>query len=378
MNREKLKNILGSVFYKARFKQQKKAYKLIQKQMLKYSRIDQSLFTKEVIEQYKEKWGVLDKNVDISYFLLYSSNNGEVDLNYVPDYLNDIPIGYLLNNRRSSHFYSDKIFLDDRYKELESLLPDTLFRKINGVYYDSNYNYISDIQKYIIKLDEENLLVKPSIDSAGGDGIEIFQKNEIRGNYSNPMIEDLYKWMHGKNDLIAQKVAKQSEFYSSLNSSSVNTIRAATYRSVIDEAIHNLPSVVRIGGSGAMVDNWHAGGKIVGVDEKGLFKSEAYDMRFRKSKFDKAGLAVPHLKNIQETAKRLAKQYFQHRILNFDFYIDDSERVGLLEVNTSLAPRTQMYSAPLYGDLTDEIIDYCRTAKGSQVITLPIYIKMRK
>ena len=98
-------------------------------------------------------------------------------------------------------------------------------------------------------------------------------------------------------NFIMQNAVMQHPYVSQLCSSSINTLRIATYRSVIDEKPHVIGALIRIGKEGEYVDNAHAGGRFVAinketgelgkyaVDQYGRIYNEWNDINFLNSNF---------------------------------------------------------------------------------------------
>lgn len=156
-----------------------------------------------------------------------------------------------------------------------SVTPRTLLRNINGIYYDENYNELDKDKIDIVSMfcSFDKLIVKPSIDSSSGRNILFFDKN-IDGLFVNkgsgetlsiPFLTTFF----GKNFLV-QEVLKQSPFMSQFCKTSVNTLRVQIYRSVKNSEIVIPNVIMRIGKSGSLVDNAHAGGCFVGVGTDGM------------------------------------------------------------------------------------------------------------
>ena len=53
------------------------------------------------------------------------------------------------------------------------------------------------------------------------------------------------------------------------NSTSVNTLRIVVYRSVTDNNLYVTNSILRIGLKDSVIDNAHAGGVFIGIDNNG-------------------------------------------------------------------------------------------------------------
>lgn len=372
MFKNRIKSLIGRAVYRLKSQRTANQYKLMYEKMSKSISIKPGFVDNEAVKDYLKKWKHLDKKVSSQGFTLYCNNNSEVDTNYVPDFLFDQLISKILNNSRYDVYYSDKNFDDKRFDGDNNLMPETLLRKIENVYYDGQYSSIDDVKQYLRNSKIERIIAKPSIDSAGGRGIELFVKDKDNKNYFKKNEYELTTWMQGKKNLLIQRVVGQNDFYKKINPDSINTIRVVTYRSVVDEIPVILQSFLRIGGPGAFVDNWHSGGLILAINNDGFFEKYAYDMEFNKTAFPYYGSKAPFIEEIWSTAINLAKSFFFHRIMAFDLFIDDHDQVRLIESNTGAASWLQFIAGPLFGKHTDEVIGFCKENIGSQTLTLPI------
>lgn len=113
---------------------------------------------------------------------------------------------------------------------------------------------------------------------------------------------------------VLQKRLSQAREIANLHATSINTIRLVTVYNRKTSQIEILPPVLRIGADGSNVDNWAAGGLIVGIDlEKQCLKKYAfYKPNFKiekcthhpNSQIQFEGYSIPYLYDAIEMAKR--------------------------------------------------------------------------
>jgi len=343
-------------------------------QMKKSIPIKHEMFSKEIIDAYRDKWAPIEKNCGIDNFLLYSSHNGKADLNYIPDYLYDMPVRRILSDYRMSNSHNDKNSFELRLSEYKDLFPHTLFRRIRGVYYDRSYGYITSIKSFLASIEEESLIAKVAIGTGGGADVHLFHKDTRTGLFRTAKGAELLEWADHQMDFIVQIVVKQNAFFCSMNESSINTIRVVTYRSVVDESIHVTHSLVRVGTAGSFVDNWHSGGIIVGIGNDGVLRDHGFDGQFRKVAFSMGGRTVPMLSEIHGLAKSISRTQQYHRMVSYDFYIDEASTPRLMEINYGVASWLQIVCGPLFGNHADKVIEYCKHNKGTLLITVPVQV----
>jgi hypothetical protein len=150
-----------------------------------------------------------------------------------------------------------------------------------------------------------------------------------------------------------------------------------TYRSVVDNAVHPLGAVVRFGRPGSLVDNQAAGGLTCGVLKNGKTGSFVCDKMGRFKGEDSAWLSVmqsevPMFKKMVEIAQDIASQYPYHRLLGFDFTVNDKEEVKLLEINCKNIEINflQMNTGPLLGDFTEEILRHVQGQTKQSILEI--------
>lgn len=167
-------------------------------------------------------------------------------------------------------------------------------------------------------------------------------------------------------DTILQEGVKQHPVLAKLNPDSVNTIRIATYKSVVDGTVHILSFVVRMGNSGSEVDNMHAGGKMIQIDSDGKsapYCIDQYGSRYTSHNgldFTKYSFEIPNYSAVIDFCKRIAKSMPELHLLQHDITVGADGTPLCIEVNNSGFAMwiAQYMGKPALGDFTDEVIDY--------------------
>ena len=152
---------------------------------------------------------------------------------------------------------------------------------------------------------------------------------------------------------------------------SVNTIRIAIYRSVKNNKPIVINSIIRIGKEGSLVDNAHAGGLFVGVDENGKLGSYCCNQFgekitvFNDIDFTSQSLLIPDYQGVKAFAERVADAIPHHRLLALDIMLDENNHPILLEYNIRAFSvwLFQFTNGAGFGRYTDEIIEYCKDHK---------------
>lgn len=322
--------------------------------------------------EWKEKWSVLGSTDEV-FYRWYSNFIGE-DLNILPDDLMHNVIEPILNPMRSRGLYADKNMFDKLLKPYftEFITPKTIFRCINGGLYDKDY-YLIEEQKAFSILNEFDLtfvVAKPTVDSSSGHNI-LFYDNDNgcflnRKTKEKLSIESLKKTL-GDNFIVQEGLVQSAEM-SQFNPTSINTLRVSTYKSVTSEKPIFLNGDLRIGKKGSETDNVHSGGCRVGINPDGSLKKVCSDQlgnrfdRFNGIDFGQQDFVIPNYENVKLFAQNVSACLPHQRILALDIMLDCNNQPKLVEYNNYAftVSAFQMTVGTVFGDYTDEVIDYCK------------------
>ena len=223
------------------------------------------------------------------------------------------------------------------------------------------------------------------MESGGGRAVDLYTLTG--GTYKNSngqelTLGNLEKIYH--ENFVIQKPLTQHPFLAQFNETSINTLRVLTYRSPITNQISILQVVFRVGAKGQYIDNFRAGGFSVGVNNEGKINSFAFNrdgIRFEKVneiELAKNDLIIPYFEKLQSVAIAIAEKNLHHRMLALDMTIDNDNNVRCVEVNNKSNEINfhQLNNGPLFGEFTDEVIDYCiqhkdRLYKEFIITTIP-------
>ena len=320
------------------------------------------------IREWGNKWSILG-TPNYDYYRVFSQYIGP-SIDIVPDNICHNVIIPILNPKRYISTYADKNLFDKfiRRKDGTILTPPTLLRCIRGALFDVNYELVESYNIKKVLSNETSIIVKPSIDGSSGKGVMFFDKIQnkwIERDTGEYLIDMIYE--KTGNDFIVQRTMNQSPFMSNLCKTSVNTIRIAVYRSINDNKCHALRAIVRIGKDGSLVDNAHAGGMFIGVDDDGKLGKYCCDQFgqtttiFNGIDFGKKDLIIPNYSKIKEFAEEIGSYIPHLRLLALDIMIDEKNHPILIEYNVrAFSPWLfQFTCGTAFGKYTDEIIDYC-------------------
>ena len=328
----------------------------------------------QIVRSYKKKWGELyDDRINPKWLYLFGNSTGIKSPDFVPESIYYSIIEPVLNKSEFSKSYSDKNFYDLFYNN--SLFPEVLLRNIDGSFLGKDYQPVSiisdaDILRFLNGI--ERFILKPSVESGGGNNVELFTRNG--DGYFNTSGDALsVKWLKQvfKENYLLQPVLQQHEFLSQFNPTSVNTIKTFTYRSPVTNEIKNLHFILRIGAKNLHVDNTKFGGVRIGINKNGTLNNFAVDgvgtKLFEINSIDLGSehLQIPFFDKVKQLAVEIARRNIHHRVLGLDIMIDSENNIRCLEINNfgNGIEGFQYCNGPLFGEFTDEVIEYCRLNK---------------
>ena len=325
-------------------------------------------------EEWLQKWRKYDKNISPLSYRVFSRYIGP-DVNILPMELCANIIEPVLTPRYYEAFYNDKNSFGLLYDKND--MPVSYVRNIAGVYYDDDYKPIdAEITSYI---KAEEVIVKPTTESSGR-GVALFtRKNgKFYDKNSNILTRELLDKVY-KADFIIQERFVQSDYMSQFNPSSVNTIRISMYKDPQTGQIRYLRGIVRIGGAGAIVDNAHAGGRFIGIDDNGVFGKYVCDSVGNTSSkhgdidFSQNVYIVPNFDQIKAFATKMCTRFIHHGLFALDIVLDKNNNPKMLEVNVQgfSAWLFQFTSGTAFREYTDSVMDFClREIKKESIIIL--------
>lgn len=323
------------------------------------------------------KTGPLFTKKDLLWFDYFYSVNGIASLDYIPLRPYYLVIEPTLNHRLMVSTLKDKNFYDLFYASVPR--PKVLLRRIHGFFYDGSYTRISTFSQMMkLLISYDSFMIKPSLDSGSGQSIFMF-KREGDKYYcqENVFDEDFLKRYN--HDFVIQEVIRQPEYFKKFNPESNNTLRVLVYRSVRDDSINILHTLLRIGAKGSYLDHDNLGGISIAIDPEGNLSEKAYDGKghalasFNGISFDGQD-QVPYVDMVWERARSIAGICFYARLLALDFTISEAGEVLLLDVNCwrNGISHYQMSSGSLFNEFTSEVLEYCAMNPSFNIIRIPL------
>lgn len=321
------------------------------KKLIKSNKI--SPLEAEQVKEVEEFWGSLGASKGADWHRWYASVNS-FDKYYVPSDVYASVMLPRLQNQSLAKAWADKSYFTLRFGK--GIFPYMYGCCVEGLFLDGEYHQCSVDELVDGLLGRDKILIKPSLDSSVGKGVEILRPSELGRNAMREKLES-----YGDNYVI-QEVVEQHETMSKLNSSSINIIRINSLRlngriCVLDNAI------VRFGIEGSITDvSWKNGKEqlnVVGIDASGRFMGTVFDADGNKSDgFGLEGIEFPGYESAKAVAKTVHEGLHHFDLVGFDFAIDREGKPVMLEYNLVFPGITfpQYAHGPFFGIYTQEVV----------------------
>lgn len=287
----------------------------------------------EIQNFYKNNYG---KNIDLRWHKLYQSYTGNYDYKYFPEILFSTKLEPKLCNRTIAKQLADKSMVEILYSNVNDLyFPETTVLCASGIFYDKNKNIISKEKAKKIISNCGKKIIKKINDSCSGRGVLLINMQNGFDRKNNKNLDELL--LEFSDNFIIQEQITNREDIRKIYNKSLNTFRVITY--VCNGKIYHAPIVMRIGCAGNEVDNIHAGGLFIGLNDNGELLENAYTefQTIYKSHPDSnvifKGYNIKGIDRIINIAYKCHGLTPHMGIISWDFSIDNKDRIVLIEVN---------------------------------------------
>ena len=285
---------------------------------------------------YKENYG---KKIKYWWHRLYMSYTGKFDYKYLPEYIFSIKMEPKVNNRVRVLPFENKNMLQVLFNSNIVKIPETYIMCVNGKYFDGKRNPISKENAINILKNKNNgnydTVIKISVDSSSGRGVKVLELKDGVDKKSKKNIAEIFDEM-GNNFVVQERLIPHERF-AKIYPNAINTLRVITY--LTENEIKVAPVTMRIGQGGAKVDNAHAGGMFIAVNDEGKLAKEAFtEYQKRYTKHPNTGVIyenyqLPCIDKVKRCAIELHKKLPMLEFISWDFTIDKDENVVLIETN---------------------------------------------
>lgn len=304
-------------------------------------------------EEYRTKvlpfWQKYGMKPSKKWFQYYGYLSNSLDPYIIPNDFFYSKLIHYLNHEIMSETLENKHYCSNFISE--AYIPTNYLSYINGFFINDKKEVLAkdDAIQYII--DKKESIFKPT-NSCQGNGVKILRTDKI----------DVKKFLEGKiaqnKDFIIQELIIQSDQISAYNKSSLNTVRVISL--LLDDKVEILSSILRVGGEGSEVDNFHKGGESRPINKEGIIQDYAVigpDFKYE----DRNGKAYikEKIKGYDEIIKAIKINHpkIPHiRWIGWDFGIDKNHKPVFIEFNAYAADNQRECGAS-FGELTPRILD---------------------
>ena len=322
---------------------------------------------KQIDELYINNYG---EKIDYVWHQNYAAHAGKFDCRFFPELLY-IPEfeAYQNQNKAIAKMLSDKNFLPIVAKSVNIKMPETIVSCTNGVLRNSNNQIVSETEALcLLNIIKTELFVKPTKGSCSGVGcskVKVLDKIDFRGG--NLLLNNQLSY---SRDFVVQKVLKCHKSLVDIYPSSVNTFRVITY--IWHNEIKTMPVILRIGQGGHFLDNAHAGGMFIAINNDGsLGKFAVTEFNERFEKHPDTGLVfathkIEHFDKVLLAAQKIHEAVPQIGIVNWDFTIDESGEPVLIEANClggGIWVIQMAHGIGPFGEDTEEVLQWMKFMK---------------
>lgn len=316
--------------------------------------------SKQEKQSILDLWGGISKHISFKEYEVFKKINGH-DPKYLSHNLYLPLISRRLNDYYYTNFFEDKGLLGYLNRNKNLSFPYCYVRCIKGEYYTDDMHQITKDEAIEICSAQENLLVKHSRFSSGGQGVSLYQ---LQGMNINERKVICKKILNTSYDIVVQELLHQNPNMARFNNSSVNTLRVTSLYLNGVATIQNV--ILRIGKPGSYVDNMASGGLVIGVALDGKLSEYAIGLTLEKvTEYNGVIFRNTRLEFVPKVLEMIVSSHKDIfplcKFIGWDVCIDDAGKPVIIEVNTSQPGISgeQLCGGPIFGDRTEEVIDYC-------------------
>lgn len=321
---------------------------------------------KEIDEFYVTNYG---ERIPYTWHRHYMAFTGNFDVKYFPELLFIPEFERFMNPYEAyAEVYSDKNLLPCIAKSVRIKMPNTIISCASGMLRDEMSRPITNIRAQEILNGSGKVFAKPSVDTCSGQGCMALEFQDGIDISSGKTCEEIFSELG--RDFVVQERVVCHESISRIYANSVNTFRVMTYR--WKSEIKHAPVIMRIGKGGACVDNAHAGGIFVAIDDDGCMHESAFTEfkdEFKKHPDTQIVFAeqrIPLLSAVLDAATKLHCAMPQIGVINWDFTINEAGLPVLIEANInggSIWLFEMAHGKAVFGENTAEVLQWMRKVK---------------
>ncbi len=319
----------------------------------------------QVDEFYLTNYG---QKVDYVWHQNYAAHAGRFDYKFFPELLY-IPEfeAYQNQNTDAVNLLSDKNFLPILAKGVGVKMPCTIVDCTNGVLRDGDSHIITPKMALEILSKRDCFFIKPSVNSGSGLGcLKVNNKAKTEFNGNSIIVEGV---SYSQNYII-QEIIDCHESLQKLYPYAANSFRVITY--LWYDKVYHMPIDLKVGRGGSYLDNAHAGGMMVAVDDNGVLCNHAVtelneqyvDHPDTGIRFE--GYCIEHFQNMIRDLIHFHEAIPQVGCINWDASIDRKGNTVVIEANTrfgSIWHPQMSHGVGPFGERTADVLQWLRFMK---------------
>ena len=328
-----------------------------------YSQVN---LTKEQIAQidevYLKNYG---EKIPYIWHRHFTAFTGNFDPYYFPELLFIPEFERYMNETKESAYvqcFEDKNIIPLLANAANIVMPHAFFSNAAGFVCDDDHRKTT-IKK--IETISGDYFIKPTVDSCSGQGCQIVSLNKGIDEITGSTITEI---LNSKgNHWVIQEIVKCHSSIANIYKNSVNTFKIMTY--LWKGNIQHAPIIMRIGQGGSYLDNVHAGGMFIALEDDGTmhgtafteFKNEFTEHPDTHFKFE--GYKMSLLPDVIKAAEKCHSFIPQVGCINWDFTINQQGVPLLIEANMrggSVWLFEMAHGKGVFGELTPEILQWLK------------------
>lgn len=328
---------------------------------------------RSIDELYMSNYG---EKIPYTWHQHFTAFTGNFDVNYFPELLYIPDFEHFMNDRVSFvDVLHDKNFIPYVARVGGVKMPRIFLSGVNGLIRNENYRFISKKQTELLVGDLGECFYKPARESGSGRACQVYNFKNGKDSYSGKSVGEIINTF--EPDFVLQEKLVCHDSLRAFNKSSVNTFRVITY--IWREEVIAQPILMRFGIGDSIIDNAHAGGMFIAVDEDGTVHDTAFtEFNERRKSHPETGMVfgehkIPLVATVIKAAKELHQIVPEVGTINWDFTIDFDGKPVLIEANCTAGSvwLVQMsHGVGAFGDRTSEVLRWIRKMKS-----LPVKIR---
>lgn len=325
----------------------------------------------KIDEFYLKNYG---QKIPHDWHRLYQSFTGVFNEEYIPEILFSTKYEPKASSQDYAHVLSDKTHTDLFSANVHNVSRPKIYGTYcNFVYFDNDKQVYTEDEFINMLADVGEVIIKPTQDTNSGNGVQLLDVHNCIDTRTNLALDEIINGYQGKPFQVQQRVINH-ESIRKLYPHALNTFRIITY--IWKGKVYHCPVTLKIGRDGNFLDNVHAGGMFIHVNDDGVLYDTAYtEFQITFTSHPDTGTVfkgyqIPYVRELIKTAKIMHLNSPNVSCVSWDLAIDHQDKFILVEANLKSHSTwfPQMASGKaLFGENTAEILQYISSKRKKQI-----------